>query len=45
MTSCKVNWDKVKELDIEITPRKPNLKKTNIKKPTYKRNQLPIQVV
>tara|TARA_Y100000389_G_C17172368_1_gene369791 strand:- start:200 stop:388 length:189 start_codon:yes stop_codon:yes gene_type:complete len=39
MMSCKVNWDKVKELGIEITPRKPNLKKTNIKKPTYKRNE------
>ena len=32
MTSSKVNWDKVKELGIEITPRPPNLKKTNIKK-------------
>ena len=39
MMSCKVNWDKVKELGIEITPQTSNLKKTNIKKLIYKRNK------
>jgi len=31
MTSCKVNWDKVKELGIEITPQTSNLKKLILK--------------